>query len=61
MRASIAAQGFSAEANTYPDGTLTLAILNPHGHTIAVGTWDEPEQETEVEAQEFQWARRASA
>jgi len=39
MRASIEAQGFTATAETYPDGTLTLSLINASGHTLAVDTW----------------------
>jgi hypothetical protein len=39
MRASIEAQGFTATAETYPDGTLTLSLTNASGHALAVGTW----------------------
>jgi hypothetical protein len=41
MRASIEAQGFTATAETYPDGTFTLSLTNASGHTLAVGTWAE--------------------
>jgi hypothetical protein len=39
MHASIEAQGFTAAAETYPDGTLTLSLTNANGHDLAVGTW----------------------
>jgi hypothetical protein len=39
MRASIEAQGFTATAEIYPDGTLTLSLTNASGHALAVGTW----------------------
>jgi len=39
MRSSIEAQGFTATAETYPDGTLTLTLTNAGGHALAVGTW----------------------
>jgi hypothetical protein len=41
MRASIGAQGFTALAETLPDGTLTLSLIDANGHTLAVGTWAE--------------------
>jgi hypothetical protein len=55
MRARISAEGFGAQADTYPDGTLTLSIIDTHGRQICQGVWHEPEPVAEVESQQQQW------
>jgi hypothetical protein len=62
MRASIAAQGFTALATTHDDDSMTLALIDANGHTIAVGQFDAPEEQSaqQYEAEDVQWPRRAS-
>jgi hypothetical protein len=57
MRASIAAQGFTALATTHDDGSMTLALIDANGHTLAVGQWDAPEPA--ADAPEAAWPRSA--
>ena len=46
MRASISAQGITAEAETFPDGTVTVVLTNSHGYTLAAGTWHSEAEQT---------------
>lgn len=38
-KCALEAQGFTVQAETLEDGTLTLVLLNSFGHTLAAGTW----------------------
>lgn len=47
MRLSIGAAGFTAEAEVFADGTMTLILVNVDGRAVAKGRWipdEEPEQ-----------------